>query len=267
MSDEPIQVISDSEVLHLSAGAKALTRLSAVDTVRARIRLSIETGLLTPGTKLPHIDDIADGLEVSKATARRALEQLVDEHVLVRKPGRYGGTFVAEDLPAEAGDATAVYHSATSVVRRLIDQRSLMEATIMFTAAQRATEEDCRKLEKLTSKSEQSKTWYEHHKYDVQFHRHCANMSQLPEIDSYLDTYHMLHRYFVPYPMEKIQPRLDEHRELIDAFRRNDAVSAVEITRAHVGVLRDEMFIGLSQRPSAAVSSAPGTREPRHHSV
>lgn len=253
MSDEPIQNMPDSAVLHLSAGAKALTRLSAVDTVRARIRLSIETELLTPGTKLPHLEEIADGLEVSKATARRALEQLVAEHVLIRKPGRYGGTFVAEELPAESGDATSVYHSATAVVTQLIDQRSLMESTIMFAAAQRATPADCEKLENLTIKSEQSQTWYEHHKYDVQFHRHCAVMSQLPAVAAYLDVYHMLHRYFVPYPMAKIQPRLDEHRELIDAFRRNDAVRAVEITWAHVGVLRDEMFIGLSRHaPSAA---------------
>lgn len=246
MSDPSSQHTSTSEVLHASPGAKALTRLSAVDTVRARIRLSIESGLLPPGTKLPHLDDIAAGLEVSKATARRALEQLVDEHVLVRKRGRYGGTFVAKNLPKESGGATDVYRSATSVVRLLIDQRSLMESVIMFAAAQRATGSDCQKLEELTKKSERSTTWYEHHGYDVKFHRYCAHMSQLQEMDTYLDTYHTLHRYFVPYPMEKIQPRLDEHRELIEAFRRNDAVKAVEITQRHVSVLRNEMFIGLT---------------------
>lgn len=255
MSDEQVQDAAALEALHLSPGAKALTRLSAVDTVRARIRLSIESELLTPGTKLPHVDDIAAGLEVSKATARRALEQLVDERVLVRKPGRYGGTFVAEELPAKADEVTAVYHSATSVVKRLIDERSLMESTIMFAAAQHATEADCQHLEYLTQQSEQSQTWYEHHRYDVQFHRHCAVISQLPEVDAYLDTYHMLHRYFVPYPMEKIRPRLDEHRELIDAFRHHDAVRAVEITQAHVAALRDEMFIGLSRSASSIPTS------------
>lgn len=233
--------------LHALPGAKALTRLSAVDTVRARIRLSIESGLLTPGTKLPHVRSISSGLEVSQATARRALEQLVEEQVLVRKRGRYGGTFVAEELPAETGDATAAYHSAVSVIRLLIDQRALMESTIMFYAARHATEADCQKLEDLTEKSEQSDTWYEHHHYDVQFHRHCVDIAELPETNAYLEIYHTLHRYFVPYPMEKIQPRLDEHRELIEAFRIKDPIRAVEITRAHVGILRDEMFFGLAQ--------------------
>ncbi|GAA2026957.1 hypothetical protein GCM10009720_03300 [Yaniella flava] len=247
MSDARPTYPSISEVLHASPGAKALTRLSAVDTVRARIRLSIESGLLSPGTKLPHLEDIAVGLEVSKATARRALEQLVEEDVLVRKRGRYGGTFVAENLPEETGDATAAYHSAASAIRLLIDQRSLMESTIMLAAAQHASEADCHKLEQLTKQSERSRTWYEHHAYDVKFHRHCANMSQLQETDAYLKTYHSLHKYFVPYPMEKIQPRLDEHRELIEAFRTNDSLKAVEITQAHVGVLREEMFIGLTK--------------------
>ena len=117
----------------------------------------------------------------------------------------------------------------------------------MFSAAQHASEADCHTLEQLTEQSEGSQTWYEHHAHDVQFHRHCADMSQLQEIDAYLDTYHNLHRYFVPYPMEKIQPRLDEHRELIRAFRENDPVKAVQVTQAHVGVLRKEMFIGLTE--------------------
>ena len=247
MDDVAPQHHSTSEVLHASPGAKALTRLSAVDTVRARIRLSIDSDLLPPGTKLPHLNDIAAGLEVSKATARRALEQLVNEHVLVRKRGRYGGTFVATEIPAESGDATDAYHSAASVVRLLIDQRSLMESTIMLAAAQHATESDCQKLEVLTEKSEASTTWYEHHKYDVQFHRHCAHMSRLQELGAYLDTYHTLHHYFVPYPMEKIQPRIDEHRELIEAFRANDAIRAAQITQRHVGALRNEMFIGLTK--------------------
>lgn len=248
MSDPVTPSSPIDEALHALPSAKALTRLSAVDTVRARIRLSIESGLLTPRTKLPHVKDISGGLEVSQATARRALEQLVEEKVLVRKRGRYGGTFVAEQLPEEAGDATAVYHSAVSVIQLLIDQRTLMESTIMFYAARHATEADCQQLEELTLKSEHANTWYEHHRYDVQFHRHCVEMADLPETDAYLDIYHTLHRYFVPYPMDKIQPRLDEHRDLIDAFRVKDPIRAVEITRAHVGALRDEMFFGLTQK-------------------
>ena len=249
MTDSRTQSSPIDAALHALPSAKALTRLSAVDTVRARIRLSIESGLLTPETKLPHVNDIAEGLEVSQATARRALEQLVEENVLVRKRGRYGGTFVAAQLPEETGDATAAYHSAVSVIRLLIDQRSLMESTIMFYAARHATEADCQHLEALTVKSEQADTWYEHHRYDVQFHRHCVEMADLTETEAYLEIYHTLHRYFVPYPMDKIQPRLDEHRELIDAFRGKDAIRAVVITRGHVGALRDEVFFGLPKKP------------------
>ena len=53
-----------------------ITRLSALDTVRARIALAVEHGLLQPAERLPHNEDIADALDVSVTTARRALEKL-----------------------------------------------------------------------------------------------------------------------------------------------------------------------------------------------
>ncbi|MFC7766818.1 GntR family transcriptional regulator [Leucobacter soli] len=86
-------------VLFTPPGSAALTRLSAVETVRARILLSIEHGLLAPGSRLPRLELIATGLEVSSITARRGLESLMDDGVLVRRPGRGGGTFVAETPP------------------------------------------------------------------------------------------------------------------------------------------------------------------------
>lgn len=111
------------QTIFAAPGAAAVTRLSAVDTVRARVLLSIEHALLAPGSKLPHTELLAAGLEVSVITARRALESLVDDGVLERRRGRGGGTFVAADPPTINDSSVTAYRADADAILRLIDQR------------------------------------------------------------------------------------------------------------------------------------------------
>lgn len=226
-------------------GSAALTRLSAVETVRARVLLSIEHGLLAPGVRLPRTELIASGLEVSPITARRGLESLVEDGVLIRVPGRGGGTFVAELPPRLNDSAVTAYRADTDAVRRLIDQRSLMESAIVHEAALRATPRQCDELDRLIEQSQRAADWHEHHVPDSRFHHLVGEISGLPELPAYLTVYEALLRYYVPYPMDQLEEGRDEHRALVSAFRAGDATSAVAVTRAHVDALRREMFIAL----------------------
>lgn len=226
-------------------GSAALTRLSAVETVRARVLLSIEHGLLAPGVRLPRTELIASGLEVSPITARRGLESLVEDGVLVRVPGRGGGTFVAEHPPRLSDSAVTAYRADTDAVRRLIDQRSLMESAIVHEAALRATPRQCDELDRLIEQSQRAADWHEHHVPDSRFHHLVGEISGLPELPAYLTVYEALLRYYVPYPMDQLEEGRDEHRVLVSALRAGDAASAVAVTRTHVDALRREMFIAL----------------------
>lgn len=227
-------------------GSAALTRLSAVETVRARVLLSIEHGLLAPGVRLPRTELIASGLEVSPITARRALESLVEDGVLVRVPGRGGGTFVAEHPPRLHDTSVTAYRADADAVRRLIDQRSLMESAIVHEAARVATAAQCDELDRLIEQSQHAADWHEHHVPDSRFHHLVGEISGLPELPAYLTSYEALLRYFVPYPMDQLEHGRDEHRALVAAFRVHDAEAAVAVTRAHVDALRREMFIALA---------------------
>ena len=232
-------------VLFFAPGSAALTRLSAVETVRARILLSVEHGLLAPGSSLPRVDHIAKGLEVSTITARRGLESLVESGVLVRRPGRGGGTFVAEQVPELHDSSVSAYRADAQAIHNLIDQRSLMESAIVHAAALAATAAQCDELDALIEQSQRAKSWMEHHVPDSRFHHLVAEMSGLPEVPAYLAVYESLLKYFVPYPMEQLEDGRDEHRGLVDAFRKHDPASAIEITREHVDSLRREMFLAL----------------------
>lgn len=236
------------QALFTAPGSAAVTRLSAVDTVRARVLLSIEHALLAPGSKLPRTEHIAGGLEVSHITARRALESLVEDGVLVRRRGRRGGTFVADDPPALNDSSVTAYRADEQAILRLIDQRSLMESAIVAAAAQRASAAQCDELEDLIRASKDAADWHEHHIPDTRFHRLCAEISGLPEVPTYLACYEALTKYFVPYPQEQLDEGRDHHSRLVAAFRAGDSHAAVEVTRIHVDALRREMFMGLESQ-------------------
>jgi GntR family transcriptional regulator len=68
----------------------------------------IDKGSVVPGDKLPREETLASALGVSRMTLRQALAALERHGTIVRKPGRLGGTFVAEprivcDLTGLAG--------------------------------------------------------------------------------------------------------------------------------------------------------------------
>ncbi len=61
--------------------------------VKRELLRSIESGGVAPGGALPSETPLAAGYGVSVGTLRRAVDELVAEHILVRRQGR--GTFVA----------------------------------------------------------------------------------------------------------------------------------------------------------------------------
>lgn len=62
--------------------------------IKLEITKSLSGGQLTPGEALPTEKELATQYGVSIGTVRRAMDELVDEHVVVRQQGR--GTFLRE---------------------------------------------------------------------------------------------------------------------------------------------------------------------------
>ncbi|MGV0742203.1 FadR/GntR family transcriptional regulator [Mycolicibacterium sp. XJ870] len=69
------------------------------DTV-GRLLETIRLGVLGPGESLPPERELAARLGVSRDTVREAIKSLSDAGYLVSRRGRYGGTFLALELPA-----------------------------------------------------------------------------------------------------------------------------------------------------------------------
>ena len=104
MSHRPEPARSDpvSESTQLGATAALFrpvrTRNAFEETVE-RLLQAIRLGVARPGERLPAERDLAVRLGVSRVTLREAIRALADAGYVESRRGRYGGTFVAADLP------------------------------------------------------------------------------------------------------------------------------------------------------------------------
>lgn len=243
MSARMPEVLASPTVSHIR-------RVTAVDTVRARIALAVKLGLLQPGDRLPPDPAIASTLAVGEITVRRAVEALAAEGVLERRRGRSGGTFVAAEGPRRAADAgkesAAAYLADSDEVHRLIDVRVLLEAALTHHAALRITEDEVTGLRTIVDEAAGATNWADYHLADELFHRGVARASgldwALPYYDEVLTD---LYAYFLPYPIDYLHEANKQHAALVDALAEHDPVRSVAVIKQHVCALHDSMFVGL----------------------
>lgn len=222
----------------------AIRRLSARETVRARIALAVEIGVLEPGERLPGSAEVAAAMGVSEGTVRRALTSLCESGVLHRRRGRTGGTFVAADPTRGAVESVSAYTRDAGTVRRLIDHRALLERGAAHLAASRRSG-GFDELHRLVAAMDRARTWAEFHECDARFHRELAARSGLEHArEEVAAVLAQLHQYFLPYRMDALRASNDEHRELVAALEAGDADRAADVAGRHVAALKTTMFIG-----------------------
>ena len=222
-----------------------IRRLSATETVRARIALAIQLGLLATGEPLPSDASTAEAMGVSEITVRRALKSLADEGLLVRVRGRKGGTFVADQAATKSVDAATVYRDDTDTVHALINRRVLLECALVHHAALSVTDAQLAELDHIVETAATAQNWTDYHAADEKLHLAVVRASGLDwAYSAYDEVLFELYRYFVPYPVAYLHGINEQHRQLVAALRRRDPVDAVSIIEDHVAELHRSMFVG-----------------------
>jgi len=243
----PIAFRASAGEVDLNASALVgIRRLTAIDTVRARIAMAVDLGLLSPGERLPPLEQIAEAMAVSQVTVRRALTALAKEGVLERRRGRNGGTMVTAKPRLGSVTETDAYRDAAAEVHSLIDQRLLFECGIAHLSALSATKTQLTGLRRLVGIMDRATTWADFHSADERFHMAVAAATKLPgATDRYGLVLRELYRYYLPYPVDYLRESNREHRELVEAISERDALGAVQVARRHVETLHKTMFVGL----------------------
>lgn len=223
-------------------------RRRAIDAVRARIAMAISLGLLEPGERLPDQQEIALGLSVSPMTARRAMASLADAGIVVRRRGRDGGTFVADNPPMDELARLRETSVDPSAIHALVDRRLLGECAVTHFAAVNASEAELDQLEQLTEVMAGATNWSQYHQADRRFHSSVAQASHLgTAAESYETVLAELYEHFIPYPIDALHRANEDHIALVRALRRRDLQESVDLAHAHVNVLHSTMFMELSK--------------------
>ncbi len=107
---------------------------NAFEETVERLLSTIRLGVLRPGESLPPERELAARLGVSRDTVRDAIKSLSEAGYVVARRGRYGGTFLAERLPAPTGGGPGVTRAEIDDLLRL---REILEVGAVRMAAGR----------------------------------------------------------------------------------------------------------------------------------
>jgi GntR family transcriptional regulator, transcriptional repressor for pyruvate dehydrogenase complex len=223
----------------------AIRRTTAVDTVRARISLAVELGMLVPGQRLPGTDDTARAFEVSEMTVRRAYRALSDEGVVVRRKGHAGGTFIADAPTLGTVVEIDAYRADAAHVHALIDQRAALEAGLAAIASASPDAVGLERLDALVAEMRTVPDWTGFRTADAAFHEELATIAG---VDGAAELHHRvsheLYAYFIPYRIDYLRASNEEHARLVEALRAGDAGAASRLAFDHVAELHGSMYVG-----------------------
>jgi GntR family transcriptional regulator, transcriptional repressor for pyruvate dehydrogenase complex len=201
-----------------------------------RLGTAIRLGLLPPKSRLPAERDLADELGISRSTLRQAITTLVQSGHLVSRRGRSGGTFVADEPPL--GQDNTENPLTSGQARAVLDYRIAVETGVVVLTAERATDDDLRHLDDLTTKmaATEGAQFRDYRRADVRFHIGLAEACHSPRLVAAMTEVQgqmsdLIQR--VAHPDEVLTHSNAQHQRLVKLLRRGDTGRAVRLMREH----------------------------------
>lgn len=204
------------------------------DTVQ-RLLQTIRLGVVAPGDSLPSERELAVRLGVSRDTVREALRSLGEAGYVVARRGRYGGTFVADELPHPEPDPSAGPDPAG--LEEVLALREVLEVGAARLAASRtlaAPERDLlwRALEEVTG-AEPS----DYRRLDSRLHLVVAEITGVRSLVTLVaDNRMRVNRYLdgIPLIERNIAHSDEQHRTLVTAILAGQPDAAAAAAEEHL---------------------------------
>lgn len=202
---------------------KPIVRINDHRTLRERIlstiRTEIVTGRIRPGTRIME-PELAERFGISRTPIREAIRQLESEGLISVNPRK--GAIVASVSPQD--------------ISNFYDLKMILEGHAARLAAKNLTESDLRKMETVNRRIEAVSAKKDptlliglHDEFHDIFLRGCGN-EKLHAIVRNLAMQFQRFR-LIPKMPGRIKGSIRKHTEIIEAFRRKDAVKAEELAR------------------------------------
>ncbi|MCW5623241.1 MAG: FadR family transcriptional regulator [Burkholderiales bacterium] len=229
-----------------------------------RLGSSIKMGLFAPGDQLPPERELAALMGVSRLTLRAALRALERAGLVTVRRGRYGGTFITDQVP-KLGDKSGLETAtniAPAVLEDWIAQRWVLETGVADLAARNASDAQIRALIELNDQMKR----FEHdlsqyRPLDTMFHLGLARATGSAGLETWVAQTHArlseLMR-LIPSTRGALSNSTDYHTQILDAIAQRDPVEARRVMALHVDATTS-MLRGLLPQ-GAAKRAAPKRR-------
>jgi GntR family transcriptional repressor for pyruvate dehydrogenase complex len=239
---------------------KSIKRSRLSDEVANQIKNLIGEGELKPGDRLPPERELMKQFGVSRPSLREALNSLVATGFLeVRQAKR---TFVRSVAADRMEDPLSfLIKTDTQKIFDLIEVRKAMEAWGASQAAQRATDEDIKRLESIIEEMgkaiEEGREW---EKEDAEFHLAIAQATHnMVQIHIMSTLYDLLRESVAKIFTDKTKMRklFQQHSRIVNAIKNRSPEKARERTLEHLGYVDSEVktLNGLMKKMDASAES------------
>ncbi|MCS0494741.1 GntR family transcriptional regulator [Ancylobacter sp. MQZ15Z-1] len=214
-------------------------------TVVRALRRRITSGKYPGQSKLPPERMLAEELEVSRGTLRKALNVLESEGLIWRHVGK--GTFVGH--PSVRVPLAFELSTLSISPRELLEARLMFEPIIAARAAHSATHADIQYIRKCVTKAHHASNWENFELWDRTLHRAIAAATQNSACVMFLDIVNKARenddwsRTQLPPLGSNIPVRSRAiHFDILEAITRRNASAAARAMKLHLERVRDVYF-------------------------
>jgi GntR family transcriptional repressor for pyruvate dehydrogenase complex len=229
---------------------KSIKHTKVSDEIVNQIKSQISEGVLKPGDRLSPERELVKEFGVSRPSLREALNTLVAMGFLEVKGKR---TFIKSVASESMQDPLSLLiKTDTQKIFDLIEVRKAIEAWGAFLAAQRATEEDIKRLENIIEEMrkafEEGRSW---EKQDADFHLGMAQATHNTIQIHMMSTIYDLLRESVARVFRdraKVKKLLDHHYRIFGAIKNHSPDKAREKTLEHLNYVESEVKASTGQK-------------------
>ncbi len=199
-----------------------------------RLGTAIKLGLLPPGSQLPAERELCARLGIARSTLRQALTALSQSGHVFAIRGRRGGTFVSDPQPPGVPPSKEVL----AQWRETCDRRLAVELGVAVLAAERADSADLDALDEVAAALEGAlEDFAAYRQADIRLHvglaeaaRSIVLLQAMTEVQGAMTDLIA----FIAHPPQVLASSNAQHRRLLAAVRRRDAMRAVRAMSEHL---------------------------------